>query len=78
MLVVRALRWHRRIGHAGLLLAPNVLPVSVTPERGCSCYEREPGADDVPDWAPVERWEETLIRSREGVPAKKGPLEWAP
>ena len=81
--------------------------------RGCSYFEREPGADDEPDWTPVEwtavgvfgnhrpvvsdfassgypaehvshvrltghRWEPTLVWSREGVPAKKGPLGWAP
>jgi hypothetical protein len=23
-----------------------------SPLRGCACFEREPGADDVPDWAP--------------------------
>jgi hypothetical protein len=27
--------------------------VRAVPERGCSAFEREVGADDVPEWVPV-------------------------
>ena len=25
-----------------------------SPEHGCSRFEREPGADDVPEWTPMQ------------------------
>lgn len=40
-------------GSAACCSRPGVSRVCALPERGCSAFEREPGADDEPDRIPV-------------------------
>ena len=75
-------RWWAGIdgsGRHGLCDRPRASRVTALPEQGCAFYEREPGADDVPEWAPItERWEPTLIWAPQVMPLAEGPPKWAP
>jgi hypothetical protein len=46
-------RWYYGIDHiVALCAAPGCSRVKSSPERGCSKWQREPGADDVPELGP--------------------------
>jgi len=77
--------WHCRwwggadsSGTNALCDRPRTARVNAQPETGCAFFEREVGADDEPEWAPValvrgpDLWTPNVRRSN------GGPVEWAP
>jgi hypothetical protein len=40
-------------GTAALCARPDLSRVQANPTNGCAFWEREPGADDEPDWVPA-------------------------
>jgi len=48
--------------------------VRALPQDGCSCYEREPGADDEPEWSPLR----DALPPLKGAPGGGPLVAWAP
>ena len=61
-------------GSAALCHLPNAARVRSQPASGCSAFEREVGADDVPDQAPSAAGLADLVP----VAAVCAPVQWAP
>jgi hypothetical protein len=48
-------RWYDGIDQiVALCAAPGARRTMSSPDHGCSRFEREPGADDVPEWTPMQ------------------------
>lgn len=62
----------------GLCDRPKLSRVQALPERGCAFYEREPGADDEPEWAPVVVTRVPAVWTPAMGPLSEGPSKWAP
>jgi hypothetical protein len=65
-------------GRHGLCDRPHACRVTALPERGCAYFVRAPGADDVPEWVPVELTPDIDYRAPRGGTPSAGTPEWAP
>ena len=68
-------------GTPALCKRPECSHVRANPERGCVCFEREPGADDEPGppaGAKVSGVWTVEDSTAQRVPAEVVPVRWAP
>jgi hypothetical protein len=65
-------------GRHGLCDRPRTCRVTALPERGCAYFSREPGADDVPEWASIEVLPGPMVWAPNVVPTIAGTPKWAP